>query len=187
MIILKKFGKSIAVMKKERREVRNLILMLSSALFIVFVVVVGLVYYFGSSGTYLLRNVLISPEALERVFFDGKGASKKAVSPQSYAAFYELVASERSLPHVTDGIVAQFDQIVPSTLTIFRARDNSEKGDMVFQQIQFIDNGDLYRVQLRSLNQDKPIQEEWIYFRTPGIYKKVFKLFGYTPTFKSEA
>lgn len=190
-------------MKKERREVQNLILMFSSAVFVAFLVVVGVVYYFGSSGTYLLRNILVSPETLEKVSFkdydpqtgkqgrfvfnkiefvragmQGREWGRFAVSKQSYAEFYRRVSSQRSIPMLTDEIVAQFEQIAPSTLTIFARM--GENGETIFQQVQFLDQGDLFRVQLRHPIERRSPRDEWIYFRYPGIYQEVVKLFAPT-------
>ena len=161
-----------------------------------FLVVTALVYYFGSSGTYLLRTILISPEVLEKVSFtrsdskfvfnkiefvrahsQGKGWGRFGVSVQSYAEFYKKVANERSLPVLTDEMLQQFKWITPSTLTIsVRARD----AEAIFQQVQFLDQGDIFRVQLHRDRQ----QEEWVYFSYPGIYKIVTELFS--PELKNE-
>ena len=196
-------------MKKEksaRREVRNLIAMLGSSVVVAFIVVIGLVYYFGSSGTYLLRNVLVSPEALERISFEtntgrqqrfvfnkieftladasGKGWGRYAVSKRAYADFYDDVEDLRSLPQLTDEIIAQFRTIAPSTLVIFvQAKDNmgSGKDGVMFQRIEFIDQGDIFRLQLRHEQYEEGAQkEEWVYFRAPGIYQRVVNLFAPT-------
>src|SRR5690606_41160640 len=117
-------------MGKPRKEVQNLILMLSSAVFVAFVAVVGLVYYFGSSGTYLLRDILISPDAIQRISFTdynpetgerapfifnkiefiraesrGREWGRYAVSKQSYEEFYNIVSYERSIPRISDAMV----------------------------------------------------------------------------------
>lgn len=190
-------------MKHERHEIRNLLLMLSTSFFVAFIFVVGLVYYFGSSGTYLMRDILVSPEALKTVLSSegvkdemyvfnkiefiqadkqGKEWGRFSVSWESYAAFYRDVASQRSLPVVTDEIIAQFEQTTLSTLTIFvRSRDNaaseSMNSPMIFQQVQFLDESDLFRVQLRSFDHRNAPVEEWAYFRKAGIYQKADKLF----------
>jgi hypothetical protein len=188
--------------KKTRREVRNLILMLSSAVFVAFIAVVGAVYYLGASGTYRLRDVLASPRTLENISFadskstasgresfvfnkiefvsadmHGRNWGRFAVSLESYAAFYDRVSHERSVPIVTEDMIAQFSRIVPSTLTIFV----TEKGyENIFQQVQFIDGGDFFRVQLRSFAQPGEWSEMWIYFLHPGIYKEITELFAPT-------
>jgi len=187
-------------MNKPRKEVQNLILMLSSAVMIAFIVVVGLVYYFGSSGTYLLRDVLISPDALKRISFTdynpdsgdqsrfvfnkiefvraesrGKGWGRYAVSKQSYEAFYKLISNERSIPQISNEMILQFDRIVPSTLTIFiQARDNEGRAQdgTIFQQVEFLDKEDVFRVKMRDS------KDTWVYFRYPGIYNKVVELFA---------
>lgn len=192
-------------MRKRPREVRNVILMLGSSIFVAFLAVVILVYYLGSSGTYLLRNILISPETLQRTSFvhydpktskearfifnkiefvraqsQGRQWGRYAVSRASYAEFYKKVANERSLPLLTDERVQQFDLIVPSTLTIFvRGRDNfNTSGDgILFQQVQFLDQDDLFRVELPPGRYGK---DQWVYFRHPGIYKIVVQLFAPT-------
>jgi hypothetical protein len=189
-------------MNNPRKEVQNLILMLSSAVFIAFIAVVALVYYFGSSGTHLLRDILISPDALKQISFtdydsdsgdrssfifnkieftraesSGKEWGRYGVSKQSYEEFYNLVSHERSIPKISDMMIEQFNQIVPSTLTIFvQARDNkgTRENGFIFQRIEFLDNEDVFRVQMRDS------QESWVYFSYPGIYNKVIELFAPT-------
>jgi hypothetical protein len=187
-------------MGKPRKEVQNLILMLSSAVFVAFVAVVGLVYYFGSSGTYLLRDILISPDAIQRISFTdynpetgerapfifnkiefiraesrGREWGRYAVSKQSYEEFYNIVSYERSIPRISDAMVEQFEIIVPSTLTIFvQARDNkgTQETGFIFQKVEFLDNEDVFRVQMRDS------QGTWVYFSYPGIYNKIVELFA---------
>lgn len=189
-------------MGKPRKEVQNLILMLSSAVFVAFVAVVGLVYYFGSSGTYLLRDILISPDAIQRISFTdynpetgerapfifnkiefiraesrGREWGRYAVSKQSYEEFYNIVSYERSIPRISDATVEQFEIIVPSTLTIFvQARDNkgTQENGFIFQRVEFLDNEDVFRVQMRD------DQGTWVYFSYPGIYNKIVELFAPT-------
>lgn len=188
-------------MKRERREARNLILLLSSASFIAFVAVVAVVSYFGSEGTYLLRNILVSPQTLERNAFTdyepstrpprklkftkmefvradkhGKGWGRFLVSRQAYEAFYKLVYRERSLPVVTEAMLKQFNTAAPSTLTIFV--EGLEAGETVFQQVQFLEGNELFRVQFHPLTRTRDAPEHWIYFRYPGIYDHAVELFA---------
>jgi hypothetical protein len=189
-------------MKNGQREVRNLILLLSSATCIAFIAVVALVYYFGSSGTYLLRTILVAPEALEKISFTdydptskrqieyvfdkiefvrtGKEGQKHfSVTPQAYAHFYKLLYSERSIPTVTEHMVRAFNLTTPSALLILaKPRDPKlfSAGSILFQQVQFIEGAELFRVQLRTL-QGAPL-EEWAYFRYPGISEDVVALFA---------
>ncbi len=191
--------------RSSRHEVRNLILMFGSGILAAFLVIILFVYYFGSSGTYLLQNILISPAALEGVSFsDRDHPSKKArfvfnkiefvraqssgrewgryaVSPESYAVFYKKVDKERSIPLITDEIIQQFEWIVPSTLTIFvSAPDNlgSASKSTIFQRIEFLDQDDVFRVQHASDRRDGASKQEWVYFRYPGIYNIILELFA---------
>ena len=185
-------------MKKERMDVRKLLLLLASASFIAFLAVVGLVYYFGTSGTYLLRDILVSPETLEQnslthpegnfafnkiVFVRSEKHGQRwehfAVSPQVYKNFYKLMYSERSVPVITDTMVNQFNSIAPSTLMIF-VQEEIVGEEKIFQQVQFIDNGELFRVQFRPFQHTEMPRETWIYFRYPGIYEQVIALFAPT-------
>lgn len=190
--------------KKNRIEARSLILILSSAVFIAFVAVVGWIYYFGSSGTYLLHDVLISPETLERSSFASYEAPTKGVvpytfdkiefvtgkkrgltpiivTPQAYSTFYKWVAGERSLPVITEEMKGSFN-LSPDSLTIFVRLYGNSAAERVFQQIQFIEASDLFRIQPLSFRQSVSSTDnhlgEWIYFRYPGIYEHVLELFA---------
>ncbi|MFZ0564969.1 MAG: hypothetical protein WAM28_02090 [Chlamydiales bacterium] len=192
-------------MKRVKREVRNLILMLGSGVCAAFLITVIIVYYFGSSGTYLLRNILVDPNVvMEEASFKSKRTpfifnkidfvheqsekGKKeqfSVSAKNYTHFYSKVAKAKSLPALTEETVKQFEWIPSSTLILFvRSRDHLElnEEETVFQQIQFLDQGDIFRVQLpKNCNNDSH-EEEWVYFSYPGIYKEVMELFA--PTLK---
>lgn len=192
-------------MNKERQEARNLILLLSSATFIAFLVVVGLVYYFSASGTYLLRDILVSPQTLEKNTFSdynpqthrpgkfiyskmefvqsdkhGKGWERYLITLKQYARFHELVNNERSVPVVTKGMLDQFQTITPSILTIFVQGGGGEElssNGKIFQQVQFLEGNDIFRVQFHPLQKTGSTQEEWLYFRYPGIYEQAVEIF----------
>jgi hypothetical protein len=156
------------MMKRVRREVRNLIFLLSSASFIAFLAVVGLIYYFGTSKTYLLSDILVSPKALEKAVskleFTDKGGIHLFVSLPAYAEFYDDISSERSVPVLTQEMTSPFNVATPSTLTI--------RAGKLFQQVQFVKGLELFRVlQPGSLG-------EWIYFRYPEIYEEAIRHFA---------
>ena len=194
-------------MKKDRREVRNLIFLLSSASFLAFFVVVGLIYYFGTTDTYLVRHILISPDTLAKASFTDylpataskslvfkkiefmhgnnrdKGSGCFEVDLHAYNDFYKLISSERSIPILTDEMVTQFNLSPPSSLTIFlQPRDNEPffREEKIFQQIQFEAGGELFRVQFLPAQTSEISFEEWIYFRYPGIYYEFQQLFSHT-------
>ncbi len=175
------------------KEVQNLIFMLSSGVFVAFLIVAALVYFYGSSGTHRVRSILISPDALEKISFGnkegssrfvfnkiefvradshGKGWGRYAVSQQSYASFYKLVAGERSLPHISDEMIRQFDTIAPSTLTIFVQPRDNDQHQAFFQEVEFLDQEDVFRVKIQGEG------DTWVYFRSPGIYNRAIELFA---------
>ena len=174
-------------MRKAKKEVRNLIFMLGGAVALAFLVGALFLHFFGSSGTYRSYDVLISPQTLKEVSSSdrdfvfnkiefvvadssGKGWGRYAVSEASYAEFYSLVSNLSSLPKLTDEQVEQFERVAPSTLTIFTQPKRREES--TFQRVEFLDEGSLFRVQLRERI------EEWAYFRKDGIYQDALELFA---------
>ncbi len=160
-------------------EASTLIFMLGSAVFVAAIVVVGLVFYFGSSGTYLLSNVLASPKSLAEhevkldfvhIDLNGKGWNRYPVSLKSYTAFYDKVSSTRSIPNVTDEMIEQFHQTQSSSLTLYV----QESG--LYQQVDFLP-GDLFRLMLPPKVDGSKSEEEWVYFHKGSIYTDITKLF----------
>lgn len=172
-------------MPAAKREVRNLIILIASSLIVAFGVVVGILYYASSHGTYRANQVLVSGEKtnssnqeshtpyvynkIEFVHADrqGKGWGRYAVSQRAYEEFYKKVRNARSLHKLSDQEVAGFEQGMPSTLTLHG------QGGKIYSQIEFLDEGDLFRVRHRT----KDGSEEWVYFRLPGIRQEVDELF----------
>jgi hypothetical protein len=186
-------------MKRKRLSIRKPLFLLAATSFVAFLGVIALVYYFGSSGTYPLREILVPPETIEKSSWadqspkerfipnciefirpSKEGGERFAVTAHAYRAFYKLVYSERSLPVITDTMVNQFTIATPSTLTVYvfseKKRESAERGKFL-QQVQFIHGGELFRVQLRPHPSIESPEERWIYFRYPGIYEQVVTLF----------
>lgn len=181
---------------KRRREIQNLIYMLGSAVVLAFVIVVGLAYYCESSGD-PLRSLLVSPKTLQKisssdksektapyVFNDieflqadlyGKRWGHYTVTLDKYTAFYKKIASLRSLQNVANDLAQSFEQSTPSTLTIhFHSSDNETS----FQRVQFLYHEDVFRVLLRPAIAKGGVEEEWVYFRYPGIYQMALEFFS---------
>jgi hypothetical protein len=77
---------------------------------------------------------------------------------------------EHSLPKPDETEMKLFEKNAPSTLIfVFDATKDSR---MVIQEIQFLEDSDLFRVRLG--NERFP---EWVYFRSPGIFDLVIKTF----------
>lgn len=139
---------------------------MGSAVVVAALVVVGLIFYFGASGTFKASELLISPDKLAdlkykiefvQVDANGKGWGRHAVSLESYKMFYDEIASLRSIPELNDEVVNQFRLITPSTLTITAPQDS------LFLQVQF--QGSLFRISHG--------EEQWVYFEKNGIYQQL--------------
>lgn len=185
--------------KDSRKEVKSLVLMLASSVVIAFIGVVALVYYIGQPGTYRLGQVLISPEVIKEIsitdydvktgrgnpflfdkiefikadFYD-KGRERYSVNTAGYEEFYEQTRGLRSIPKISEETIASLLLIPPSTLTIFVRKKGEFESRTVFQEIEFFGDSDYFRVRLR---QEEKKSQEWIYFKEPGIYKRVLFLF----------
>ena len=179
-------------MKSERSSkksdaTRFVVTFVGAALFAL-LVVVALVTTYGASGTYLFKQVVLDPSLLEEapskgtpfvsnkiefVLADklGKQWGRYAVSVASYRAFYHKVKNVRSIPKLNDRLVGQFALVASSTLTLFVQKEGKD----LFSQIEFLDEGDAFRVRRPA---DLETDLEWIYFYYPGIYKTVTELFA---------
>ncbi len=167
---------------KPKKEVQNLILMLSGAVFIAFIAVVGFVYFAGPSSSCTLRNTLVSPPTedggpfvVNKVEFQGKRWGRVTLSQEKYGEFYRIVSKLKSIPEPSSELARQFELTTPSTLTItIQARENKRlvQDSVYFQRVEFLDQEDVFRVQLQDG------KGSWAYFRFPGVYKTVVGLFA---------
>jgi hypothetical protein len=198
----------VKAMKKERREVRNLLFLVTCASGFALLTVAALIYFWAPSKGYLARSILIAPETLvtqsfieyrslresktafvfNKIEFTHKenkanGWGRFVVPLQAYKDFYLLIFSEKSISELTEEIVAQFTLSVPSSLTIVLKPEDQETfyhGGKICQQIQFAGRGGLFRVQMHPSQSSDVPTEEWVYFRYPGIYEQAVKLFADT-------
>lgn len=181
------------------KQIRNLLLVLFAGILCAVALTVFMLYRYNPSGRYPIKNVMIDPKILPqlsyssydsgtrnttRYLFDNiefsfynfteKKWEKKTVSDVSYQKFYELVANERSIPDVKDQVVTLFNQQNTARLSLRLKAENfvkqtSTKG---FQQIEFVNEGDYFRVELH----DNSSQAQWAYYYYPHIYAKVINL-----------
>lgn len=150
-----------------------------------------MVFYYGPSGTYLMKNVLLSPKVtepwngnpfyLEQISYSHWDSAAKQwrdqdVSLKQYEAFYELVNEDKSLSTSLPEVSEAFYRTHPSTLTLFiRSEKDSNSRSKPFQSVQFADRKDYFRVELHV---DTPDEEmKWAYFFHPGIENQVKELF----------
>lgn len=180
-----------------KRHLRSLLLVLTAAVCFGFAVVAGLVYYYGPDGSYRVRQVLLEPQVLEglnyadrhpmtgrraRLLFDSveytytdQGSGKRRARPVDlsvYGRFYQTISGERSVLKNLQGVEDLFHKGNVTTLSL-RVRVSGESGSYPFQEVDFLEGGDYYRVQLRE---DSP-HTTWAYFHHPKIFYAATKLF----------
>lgn len=174
--------------KIKKSACANIILVVGSA-FVLALLIVGFVYYCGSSRSYLLSHVLISPDSLERVAWNAETSNRlefvksetidrecdrHEVSLEKYRKFYDLVRDRKSDPQLGDVTFRQFEVASPTILTIFAQSKESE--NRIFQRIQFLE-GDFFRIELPQALIKNEKSQEWTYFYYLGIYDKAIVLF----------
>ncbi len=164
-------------------------------------VVLGLLYTYGPTSTYLAKNVILSPEVLEKMWYNTSSASTQGqmarfsfkeieflhfdqdtsawnsqeLSIKTYGEFYQLVKGDKGSSE-NEELKTLFDQTPVATILI-KASTNGGAAfrsiDENFQQIEFSSDGQAYRVELKE--NDKA--ESWAYFPHDNIYNKIMKIF----------
>lgn len=177
------------------------IVRLMSVLLLGVVGALGLTAYFvmnyGPSGRYSVEAALLKPELLnglnyndfnpktgskdrfvfdklEFVYLGEKDLRRVQLPLGAYAEFYQLVQGEKSLLNPSEEVKALFANRVPGRLNIVVKTESDapwQKMSKDFQEVEFVPEGDYYRVQLHEATQG----EHWAYFYHPGIYKQVFQ------------
>ena len=195
---------SIAMVRNETRkhqDIKNILAVLSSAIICAGLLSIAFIYYYGPSGRYLAGNSLLDPHLIETIsyrdehprtgkkvlfnfdqiefsYFDPQKGQKKVrdIPLQNYQQFYHLIASEKSLEHVTNQIEDYFIKSRPTILTISMktAEGSDSTVTKTFQVVQFVQE-DYFRVQLHGSEQG-----EWAYFYQSGLYKNAMQIFTQT-------
>lgn len=185
-----------------KKQIRNLLLVIFSGAFCAFLAAAIGLYFYGPGGRYLVKNTLLSPSILETLSYndlntktgnksrfvfdkiefsyyetDKKHWQKVRVSPNVYQRFYQSVINEKSLIDVPENVISQFTKANPSSLVLtVRTESNAAWQELirVFQEIQFANDGDYFRIELREQNSP---ESKWAYFYHPHIYREVLNLF----------
>lgn len=178
-----------------KKQTQQLLLLLGSGVVTALVVALGLILYYGPSGAYVVKNILIDPDNLDEIrfkapnpdtgkdslyvfdhieltWFDSqKGRWNKAQVEQGvYRTFYQAIRQEESLPEVSEEQVAKFPTSNPASLAIVLKTENQmpwKKADKVFQEVQMLPEEGLYRVEL---HQNQPMRL-WVYFHHSSLPK----------------
>lgn len=182
-------------------QASGLIALIASAIVCAVAVTAFMVYQWGPSGSYSIRKTLLDPELIPVLSFNAVNAKTgsedrfvfgkitfsyfnvpeqrmeiETISVQNYSDFYATVNSDRSLAEVSSDIEGLFLRGNPARLLIHTQTESTAKwqeATQVFQEVQFADEGNFYRVQLRE--EEAPM-DEWAYYYHPDITKKTIKL-----------
>lgn len=180
-----------------KSEIRNLLAVILSGVLCAFILAGFMLYYYGPTGHYFARNVLLSPSLImklnfqetnpksgevSRFVFDGiefsyydnskKAWKQTAVSPAAYEKFYELISQDVSLEIAGQDIPNLFLKGNAARLTLKVKKESKVESSRIFQEVFFANEGDYYRVELREQGY---VQGELAYFYHPGIYQEALK------------
>jgi len=192
------------VNSSKAKQIKVLLGVLTSGLGFGILIASATLYRYNPSGSYQANNVLLDPENTYTLRFVEPGPKGKSegkyifegmyfthfdsntrqqssvnVSKEKYAAFYNLIGKESSIVEPGVEIVSLFNRNHPAFLALKvrpLGEDLSKGIEQTFSRIEFVDDGDYYRVQLR---QSAP-GAEWIYFNHPKIYQEAHKIFSQT-------
>ena len=179
-----------------KKQIRNLLLLLSSA--IVFAIGTGVFFvaYYSPSGVYLAKNALLAPEVLDKLKFNDTNSKTGGMSrfifdsilfkwqdkqthqwknlyvdQQKYAKIYQLLSSDRSILDPATDVQEQFTREQPAQLTIMIRTENNSASQS-FQQVQFIPGVDYYRVELHEQN----AKARWAYYYHQKVFQNIFSI-----------
>lgn len=183
-----------------KTQIRNFLLVVflgvSSGALLVFL----LVHYFGPSGRYDAKNVLLAPNVAEQMDYNDHnpvtGADSRYVFKHAelsvpdpkikkmstvildhadYQKAYDIIAKDVSFATPPEEVVIFFDSSNYATLTL-TVKTNSpakwQEDTKVFQEMQILTEYPYYRIQLHE--DQKGIH--WVYFYHPDIYQQITRI-----------
>lgn len=180
------------------KQVRNLLLIIGSAIGVSFFVMFLMIYSSGQANGYLAKNVLLSPENAKILYFNDFNSKARTnshfvfdliefsyydatqrtikhaeISVTSYAKLYELLENDISLldASVESEVASKFNH---ASRLLFKVRaddDASKENSKNLFEVDFIK--DYYRISLRGQNADM----QWAYFKHADIMEQVLILF----------
>jgi len=179
-------------------EVRGLLLLLGCAVLSAAFLAFGMFWYYDTGGVYRLDRVLLSPDTLAALHFEGDaklGQSERfvfdsillsniekgdqelvnqTVDTEAYRLFYELIRKDYSLVEGDKTADAAFTGRPGARLAIQvrPAKGGRTVRPRTFQEIHFSSEGDHYRVELRNAS----AEQEWAYFYHEGLWEKASPL-----------
>lgn len=186
-----------------KTRISSLIFLIFSAVGCAILFSVIVVNYYGPTGNYSTNQTLLEPDLIPVLsfndsnnktgaqsrfvfgemtfsYFDVVDQSQKtvAVTIDQYREFYQTVQSEKSIVDVPSDIEGLFMQGNPSRLELSVRTESDaawQKDVKIFQRIEFANEGNFFRVQLRE--ERDPSTSEWAYYYHPTIKQQVFNQF----------
>ena len=187
-------------------QIRNLLIVFTSGIGLAVLLAFISLYYYNPSGSYLAKNVLLSPESLSSIRFAESSTSsgtprfifdnlefsfynqalkkweKKFISLEQYNTFYSTLSNEKSFLEVPPEVENAFHKLPPVTLALKVRTEglaNAQTPSTVVTSVEFVE-GDYYRIQLREQASQTSSLGKWVYFHQPDIYEKILKIFNAT-------
>lgn len=183
-----------------KQQIGKLLTIIISAIAFACVFAVFMVYFYGPTGRYYVKNALISPELVEDLSYNDKNTKtggtslftfedmvfsyydknsqqwqKLSIDQASYAKLYQKISDEKSLTEVSEDILSVFNRTPPASLVISVSTESQaswQKMSKNFQEVQFANQGDYFRIQLHEQNST----DAWVYFFYPKIYDEALKI-----------
>lgn len=178
------------------KQIRNLLIVVGAGVFGAFLLAYVMVVYYGPSGRYQTKNVLLEPgiiegltfqdlnpdtgkfsqysmDRIELLYFEDVGNQwiRKALTLDTYRQIYEVISGDSSVMEVSDEIQGLFHLKTPATLSLV-VRSETGDGAKAFQEVQFVNRGNYYRVLLREESK----KQNWAYFYHPDIFNQVLQV-----------
>lgn len=185
-----------------REQVKSFLLVIFTAVASATAFVFFLVYYYGPEGSYVPKNILLSPEVMESLSYTdvdrGSGLSSRYIFDKidflyfdkyegkwtqgevdrlDYASFYGMIANTKSIVGDEAELSGAFAGYGQASLLLHVIPKNTlasgKEGRKVFQEVHFASDSDLFRIELHS----EKMGGGWVYFRYPNIYSEVTRRF----------
>ncbi|MDP1836305.1 MAG: hypothetical protein Q8K75_10330 [Chlamydiales bacterium] len=178
-------------------DIRNFLIVLGSGVGVACAIVALMVYIYSPTGRYWSQHAIISPAVLasgsfsetiegttkvqryqfdkvDYTYFDKEQAKwlTVALSNEQYQKFWALIEKDWSIPP-NETLIQSFRDPKLSHLSIWVKPDPGTSPIKAIQEVFFVPNSDIYRVELRGTD----LKDQWAYFVHSNIYQQVHELF----------
>jgi hypothetical protein len=183
-----------------RQQISRLLIVLASGVICALLFALTMLYNYGPTGRYFVKNVLLSPEMIPSLSYvennpnSGKLArfvfnriaytywnpekkewNRVLVDQKHYGQFYEIVAEDKNIVDVSDELVTLFYREKPSRLIISVHTDIANpmlSDERPFQSVEVLPDSDYFRIELRG----ETNRAGWAYFHHQAISSQATQL-----------